>query len=803
MARDQGGAPGRARACAWIGSLGKVVTRMQCAVAYRFIAVASVHACLVLTVRAQYKTVVGCATLRMRHPADTGRKMEHPRYGYVDLAGGEAHAQTEAHLAAHRRDRPRIATFFLSPSTCLRTVELPALNLKALELTQAKTEKRVNDSQQGRLDPFPTRPGRLDERRRGEGGGEAAVSGAKKISKSPVRPWTPSAVDADTLMPSVNDRDRVPAQQSFRVDSPAPSARKERGAASTKSGAATERAPATKRGGGEEPVVKKTPSTSRQTTPYIDIFRRLTHLDLQGGLRFPTRGGLRQPARLPASLDPAESYYVAILKKNPHDSKILSDYACWLHEEGRFREASKIFRAALTEDPCNPNTFNAFAMLLWEQNRHSKAQDFLKRALLCDPHFVPALFNAGICSLCVGKAQTAMNFFSRVLDLKPGFPAALLGCAIAMEDHGNSPLHEIESLYQRVLIEDPSNFDCLVAYGRFLKNKRYKGKQAEKFYAQALKIQPHDVNLLCSYGVLLMEQCKEPDTTVFEKAAQFFKTALELDTANFEATYNFAVLLMRWERAFGEDLFLRSLLTRRSSPQSPAHGWDNQIMQEQCDKLKPGCPLSSIVIESKNRKMMAEYLYRQALAMKPRDEDVICSYAIFLLQVPVFGDASILEAERIFHRILHGKFSSSIQSIAMVYYCHLLRTHRENGEEQATAIEQARGNWLSVPPKTEGHQATQLHLPPAAPPPTSIISSSSLSPTRDRMSLSACLESVKAPSLPQKGQMQEERGRRAESQRRTVASGDQGRHFVVSLSGTRQAARKDEVKMLVSQSLGF
>jgi Tfp pilus assembly protein PilF len=728
--------------------------------------------------------------------------MEHPRYGYVDLSGGEAHpspsSQTEAHLAAHRRDRPRIATFFLSPSACLRTVELPALNLKALELRPANPEKAparlvascdsLVHSHQGRLDPFPTRPGRLDERRRGEGGGEAAVSGAKKISKSPVRPWTPSAVDADTLMPSVNDRDRVPAQQS---DSPAPSARKERGAAPTKSGAATERAPATKRGGGEEPVVKKTPSTSRQTTPYIDIFRRLTHLDLQGGLRFPTRGGLRQPARLPASLDPAESYYVALLKKTPNDSKILSEYACWLHVEGRFREASKNFRAALTKDPCNPNTFNAFAMLLWEQNRHSKAQDFLKRALLCDPHFVPALFNAGICSLFVGKAQTAMNLFSRVLDLKPGLPAALLGCAIAMEDHGNSPLHEIESLYKRVLNEDPSNFDCLVAYGRFLKNKRYKGKQAEKLYAKALKIQPHDVNLLSSYGVLLMEQCKEPDTTVFEKAAQFFKTALELDTANFEATYNFAVLLMRWERAFGEDLFLRTLLTRRSSPQSPAHGWDNQIMQEQCDKLKPGCPLSSIVIESKNRKMMAQYLYRQALAIKPRDEDVICSYAIFLLQVPVFGDSSILEAERIFHRILHGKFSSSIQSIAMVYYCHLLRTHRENGEEQATAIELARGNWLSVPPKTRGHQATQLHLPPATPPPTSNIASSSLSPTspRDGTSLSACLESMKAPSLPhKKGQMQEERGRRAETQRRTVASGDQGRHFVVSLSGTRQAA---------------
>ena len=673
-------------------------------------------------------------------------------------------------------------------------MELPALNLRALAFPPLKHEKAPArlvasrdfsvHSHQGRLDPFPTRG-------RDQGGGEAAVSRVKK-SKSPVRPWTPNAVNADTLMPSVNDRDRVDpatfAQQSF----PAQSARKEPGTV-TKSGAATERAPATKRGAAEESVVQKTPSKCRQATPYIDILRRLTHIDLQGGLRFPTRGGLCQPARLPASLDPAESYYVAILKKNPHDSKILSEYACWLHEEGRFIEASKNFRAALTEDPCNPNTFNAFAMLLWEQNRHSKAQDLLKRALLCDPHFVPALLNAGICSLCVGKAQTAMNFFSRVLDLRPDLPAALLGCAIAMEDHGNSPLHEIESLYKRVLSEDPSNFDCLVAYGRFLKNKRHKGKQAEKLYAKALKIQPHDVNLLCSYGVLLMEQCKEPDTTVFEKAAQFFKTALELDNANFEATYNFAVLLMRWERAFGEDLFLRTLLTQRSSSQSPpAHGWDHQIMQEQCDKLKPGCPLSSIVIESKNRKMMAEYLYRQALAIKPRDEDVICSYAIFLLQVPVFGDASILEAERIFHRILTGKFCSSSQSLAMVYYCHLLRTHRENGEEQATAIEQARGNWLSVPPKTEGHQDTQLHLPPAAPPPTRCIASFSLSPAspRDGTSLSACLESVKAPSSSRKGKMQEERGSRAETQRWTVASGDQGRHFVVSLSGTRQAAPK-------------
>ena len=76
-------------------------------------------------------------------------------------------------------------------------------------------------------------------------------------------------------------------------------------------------------------------------------------------------------------------------------------------------------------------------------------------------------------------------------------------------------MKEIEFLYKRVLSEEPSNFDALVAYGRFLKSKRYKGKQAEKLYSEALRIQPQDINLLCSYGVLLMEQCKEPDAKVF------------------------------------------------------------------------------------------------------------------------------------------------------------------------------------------------------------------------------------------------------------------------------------------------
>ena len=759
-------------------------------------------------------------------PAHRGRHHASARQaeGRSELPGHEVDPRLANAMARPRISKARLAPPHVPPSG-RKPVELPSLNLKALapppvklakmplptqapetairnaaraDVSRASSERtstaRTSSarSHHYRIAPFHLQ----HHRRRSEktppqkNGGEVAAPHAR--SKSPVRPWTPSIAGGSPPP---------------RSESPSPGPAREGqdpvGAAAANSGAATERAPANKRGTAQEAVLKKKPSTSRQATPWVDIVGRRSHLDLQGGLRFPSRGGpVRGKGRPAGKPGPAESYYVSMLEKLPRDAKLLNDYACLLHEEGRFREASKNFRAALTEDPCNPNIFNAFALLLWEQNRHSKAQDMLKRALLCDPHFVPALLNTAICSLHLGKNQTAIQFFCRVLELKPELPAALLGCAIAMEDLGNSTLKEIEFLYKRVLSEEPSNFDALVAYGRFLKSKRYKGKQAEKLYSEALRIQPQDINLLCSYGVLLMEQCKEPDAKVFEKAAQFFKTALELDHANFEATYNFAVLLMRWERAFGEHP-----LIQRSSPQSPpAHDYAHRLMQEQSEKLKVKSPLSSITGSSEGRKSMAEHLYRQALALKPGDEDVLCSYAIFLSQVPVFGEASISEAERIFSRILHGKFSSSSQSLAGVYYCHLLRTHREHGEEKATAIERARGNWLWIPPQTEGRLDTEAHLPPPAPPPSSNMASSRThsisspsrthsmsSPSQRDDSLSFCVESVRAlPSSdfvePEKGRMQEEREGRRGNDRGKAAAGGQEHHYIVSLSAMRQAS---------------
>ena len=584
------------------------------------------------------------------------------------------------------------------PSNARNHVELPSLNLKRLQPTTSLsvTDLQRGSMQSGGMDDSPTsfRNPTASERHM-----VVPFESARKIPQgekarlpvsgrhSPPRPWTPSSPTKDLEREVKHGRPHRP-----------------RARAVAHSGAVTERVPSYGRDG----ISSKSPApyrgmtsarksddasnrSSRQTTPYVDIVGRHRHFDFYRNSLLLTRDDPsqnRETSKCP--VDPAESYYQDKLKRHPNNTKLLREYACVLHGQRRFREADKQFRAALLQEPNNSTTLNAYAMLMWDQQKHSKSHDMLNMALKADPHCVLALLNAGRLSLHLGKLDSAIRFYSRALDIDHDHPAALLGCAVALEDHGDAALDEIEAIYLRVLRKNPFEFDALVSYGRFLKNRRNDVAKAESFYATALELQPQNVSLRCSYGVLLMQKLSDAYEKTYVKAANFFKTALELDPSHFDTTYNFAVLLSRWERAFGEPSF------SAGAPASPLLR-DREHQQEQNNlqqkKLQSSSALSSIVGSSKDRKLMAVFLYHKALTLKPKDQDLLCSLAIFLLNVPVYGAVSLYEAEHIFRRVLSRNPS---HTLAVTYYCQLLRTHREGGHEKALEVE-ARASGMHNP----------------------------------------------------------------------------------------------------------
>ena len=284
-------------------------------------------------------------------------------------------------------ERPRITKARIAPPHVLPSaragIQLPALNLKAIGPPvngQRTTEERRDNARRA----FSRRETGREQSFRSSGvrilGKE--WEGAPR-PKSPPWPWTPPSPFPTAASPGIR-----------RSQSPG---RKKQQEVHSNSGATTDRGPAKHKGGELDSqsrgkhVKEFKGRSNRMTTPYVDIVGRHTQLDLTGGIRFPTRGAPREKGKITSEvpMDPNEQYFQVRLQKNAHDTKTLSEYGGWLNEKGRFKEADKHVRTALTEEPFNSQTLNAYAMLLWKQKKHSKAQDMLQNAIKADPHNLP------------------------------------------------------------------------------------------------------------------------------------------------------------------------------------------------------------------------------------------------------------------------------------------------------------------------------------------------------------------------------------------------------------------------------
>ena len=544
-----------------------------------------------------------------------------PVYGLLDLRNSPNH-----HNAAHR-DAPVATEACRSRSPRLAGVEgmeprigarrpqimkarlasqhkpvLPGLNLKALEPTVSGwRSKGIATSRDSRRSGVTTASDVCHAIQ--AYGAPPRPTRKKKPEAAPLqefRAWSPTEVNSP---PSGHHSKNLRHSQS-----PAPFSPSRRKPAP--SGAATER---TK--GRSMRVEKDAASKKRKddrfsapaTPPYVDLVQRHANLDLGGSVRFPTRGGLRKArGGNNAEAGPMDSFYQDLLKKFPANTRIRRDFASRLHSSGRQKEAERQIRHCLALEPFNPTTLNAFAMLLWDQKKYSKSQDMLVRALKADPRCLAVLMNYAISNLILAKPSSALQYFSRALDINHDLPVALLGCAVAMEDLDVSSPDEIESIYQRVLELDPTNFEALFAYGRFCKSRRHDWSKAEQYYLEALNIRPHDVNALVSYGALLSEQT-ETNKFILWQAAVCFQKALAREPSHFEATYNYAVLLARWERNWQDEHAPQG--HQGKCPVVHLHLHQNQ--HEIAESLHE-LPVDAIST-SADRRLLAVQLYRKVL----------------------------------------------------------------------------------------------------------------------------------------------------------------------------------------------
>ena len=134
----------------------------------------------------------------------------------------------------------------------------------------------------------------------------------------------------------------------------------------------------------------------------------------------------------------AEKLYARVLKAAPDHFDALHLFGLAKAQAGQMGEAYRLMSAALKLNPQAPDAWINLANVLHALERDAESLDCLDRALALRPDDLNALENRGNALLALGRAQDALACFNDVLARDPRHGDALLGRGSALASLGHT-----------------------------------------------------------------------------------------------------------------------------------------------------------------------------------------------------------------------------------------------------------------------------------------------------------------------------------------------------------------------------
>ena len=235
----------------------------------------------------------------------------------------------------------------------------------------------------------------------------------------------------------------------------------------------------------------------------------------------------------------AERLYREALKRAPEHAGILHHLGVVKAQQGKLDEAIPLMRRALAVDSESAEISCDLGVALEAAGRHAEAITCYERALALKPDYVDAAFNLGNALRATGRHREAVARFEQALSLRPEF-------AEAHNNLGNSlhALHRYEeaiACFERALAVRPRWAQAHCNLGVSL---RAAGRQNEAglHYREALRIDPSNAVAHSNLGELLRELGRP------EEAADHCRSAIALRPDFAEAHNNLANALQELGR---------------------------------------------------------------------------------------------------------------------------------------------------------------------------------------------------------------------------------------------------------------
>jgi len=261
----------------------------------------------------------------------------------------------------------------------------------------------------------------------------------------------------------------------------------------------------------------------------------------------------------------SETLYGYMLSQSPNVGLIHNNFANFLKNAGKTREAIYHFKMSLNLKPDSPIIYNNLANALCKIGQLDQAVEHYKKSLELMPGFAVAHFNLATAYEQQGKTSEAIEEYRRALKFKPDYLEALsdMGFAFAKQ----KKFDEAVRCYKKALELKP---DFIIAHGRLGLALAGQGKidEAIKQCRLVLKYRPDDYQMIFNIGVLLHQQNK------IDEAIEEYKRALKINPDYVQAQDKLTIA----------EFYKRTGYILRKEPQS------EQEQKDQDKEIKPGLP---------------------------------------------------------------------------------------------------------------------------------------------------------------------------------------------------------------------
>lgn len=210
------------------------------------------------------------------------------------------------------------------------------------------------------------------------------------------------------------------------------------------------------------------------------------------------------------------------------------------HRAGRFEEAGRLYRRALSLDPGEPTALQNLGLIAMERGRHPFAAELIGKALARRPDDPGIHYNLGLALQKAGRIDDALARYDNAIALSPDFAEAFYNRGNALSETGR--LAAAIADYRRVVELQPgfpaahANLaGALAAAGR--------ARDAAEAYRSALTLVPNAPELHNGLGTVLA------DLGRLDEAEAAYRQALALDPNHVDAWFNLHAALYSDEAA--------------------------------------------------------------------------------------------------------------------------------------------------------------------------------------------------------------------------------------------------------------